>query len=122
MATKKTKRELEAENELLRAQIEVLNWRLQASEDDLNIEQHQVEVISGRGLKGTHGNQDTAGERLETLLDVYDTAREVGMSPDETMLKANGCLPDYGFESCATVPTSKQLKASPKKHRPADWP
>jgi hypothetical protein len=92
MATKKTKCELEAENELLRAQIEVLTWRLQAAGDDLSIEQHQVEVISGRGLKGTHGNQDTAGEPLEKLPDEYDTAREVGMSPDEAMLKANASV------------------------------
>lgn len=72
-------------------------------------------------FRGTKGRQAIRDRRVDALLGEYDSASEVGMSPEDAMLKANSLLEDYGFKPYATNPP-RQLRAILKEHRPSDWP
>jgi hypothetical protein len=144
MAMDRTKSELESENESLwraigklrdkmdKLQVEnrILRGRLQASTDDLSIEEYQAQIMVAKRQKGSKTNKEKAEARVAAFLEEYDAARDVGMSPEDARDKANELLPTYShkgenfdkYRDEKDGRPNRRLRDLLKMHRPDDWP
>ena len=108
MVMDRTKSEIESENESLwraigkmrdqmdklQVQNRILRGQLQAAQDDLSIEEHQVQIIAGKGQKGSKTNQEMAAERTAFLRDEYKFYLGLDLDSQTAREKANNELAD----------------------------